>query len=62
MAWPMHLNRRRQVDTLMDQYRWERPPQVEEGQVASVRAPRATALLERRATPPEADHSVDQTA
>jgi hypothetical protein len=62
MAWPMHLTHRHQSDTLMDPYRWERPPQVEEGQTARVHAPRATALLEGRATPPAAGPPLDATA
>lgn len=37
-----------------DQYRWERPPQVEVGQTARVNAPRATARLERQTPAPEA--------
>ncbi len=53
MAWPMHIRHRHDHD----QYRWERPPQVEEGQTALVHAPTATALLERQATPERADRS-----
>ncbi len=56
MAWPMHTHHRDDHD----QYRWERPPQVEDGQTARVHAPRATALLERQAARPQgAEQSLD---
>ena len=56
MAWLMNTHRRDDHD----QYRWERPPQVEEGQTALVHAPRAASLLEHpTATDDQADRSHD---
>ncbi len=63
MAWPMHLNHRQH-----DEYSWERPPRVEEGQTAEVHAPRAAVLLERMSAMPDApasdrhDGPLDSTA
>lgn len=67
MAWPMRLNQQRHQNRNHrddhDQYRWERPPQFEDGQTAQVHAPRATALLQRQATAPEpSDRSTDPTS
>lgn len=56
MAWTMHIHHRDDHD----QYRWERPPHVEDGQTALVHAPRAKALLERQeARPDRAERSLD---
>ncbi|MDP9452830.1 MAG: hypothetical protein M3P97_05465 [Actinomycetota bacterium] len=54
MAWPMHLKQRHRDHVV---HRWERPPQVEEGQIALVHAPRAGVLLEHRAA--DADQPED---
>lgn len=58
MAWPMHLNHRQR-----DEYRWERPPRMEDGQKAEVHAPRAVALLARRTGASERpDRPLDPTS
>lgn len=63
MAWAMQIHHHHdRIDTLMERSRWERPPQVEDGQTARVHAPRATALLVRQATGIEAGPTPDPTA